>query len=41
MKMLCCNGDFNNDKERRFVASGGGENASNLQDRFYVSMNNN
>jgi hypothetical protein len=29
-------GDFNNDL---FVASGGGENASNLQDRFYVSMN--
>jgi hypothetical protein len=33
-------GDFNNDKiHDLFVASGGGENASNLQDRLYVAMN--
>ena len=34
-------GDFNNDKiNDLFVVSGSGENASNLQDRLYVSMNN-
>ncbi|EIA09402.1 VCBS repeat-containing protein [Flavobacterium frigoris] len=34
-------GDFNNDQVNDlFVASGGGENASNLQDRLYVSLNN-
>lgn len=33
-------GDFNNDKiNDLFVASGGGENASYLQDRLYVSLN--
>ena len=33
-------GDFNNDKVNDlFVVSGGGENASNLQDRLYLSMN--
>jgi enediyne biosynthesis protein E4 len=34
-------GDFNSDKiNDLFVASGGGENASNLQDRLYLSSNN-
>ncbi|MGO4904614.1 FG-GAP-like repeat-containing protein [Flavobacterium sp. W20_MBD1_R3] len=34
-------GDFNNDKTNDlYVASGGGENASNLQDRLYVNKNN-
>lgn len=34
-------GDFNNDKiNDLFVASGGGENASNLQDRLYVAKGN-
>jgi enediyne biosynthesis protein E4 len=34
--------DFNNDKiNDLFVASGGGENASNLQDRLYLNINNN
>jgi enediyne biosynthesis protein E4 len=33
--------DFNNDKiNDLFVASGGGENASNLQDRLYLNNNN-
>lgn len=33
-------GDFNNDKiNDLYVASGGGENASDLQDRLYVSKN--
>ncbi|MBG6110508.1 hypothetical protein IWX84_001387 [Flavobacterium sp. CG_9.10] len=33
-------GDFNNDKiNDLFVASGGGENASNLQDRLYLAKN--
>ncbi len=33
--------DFNNDKKNDlFVASGGGENASNLQDRLYLNQNN-
>lgn len=34
-------GDFNNDKiNDLYVASGGGENASNLQDRLYFNSNN-
>jgi hypothetical protein len=34
-------GDFNNDKTNDlYVASGGGENASNLQDRLYLNKNN-
>ena len=34
-------GDLNNDKiNDLFVASGGGENASNLQDRLYLNNNN-
>jgi hypothetical protein len=34
-------GDFNNDKiNDLYVASGGGENASDLQDRLYVNKNN-
>ncbi|MFV7234409.1 VCBS repeat-containing protein [Flavobacterium sp. ZB4R12] len=34
-------GDFNNDKiNDLYVASGGGENASNLQDRLYLNKNN-
>ena len=33
-------GDFNNDKTNDvYVASGGGENASNLQDRLYLNKN--
>jgi hypothetical protein len=39
MKMHQLYGDFNNDKINDLVASGGGENASNLQDRLYVAMN--
>lgn len=34
-------GDFNNDRiNDLYVASGGGENASNLQDRLYLNNNN-
>lgn len=34
-------GDFNNDKiNDLYIASGGGENASNLQDRLYLNNNN-
>lgn len=34
-------GDFNNDKTNDiYVASGGGENASNLQDRLYLNSSN-
>ncbi|MNQ05580.1 FG-GAP repeat protein [compost metagenome] len=34
-------GDFNNDKiNDLYVASGGGENASDLQDRLYINKNN-
>lgn len=34
-------GDFNNDKTNDiYVASGGGENASNLQDRLYLNKDN-
>ncbi|WP_121338563.1 VCBS repeat-containing protein [Flavobacterium sp. 123] len=34
-------GDFNNDRiNDLYVASGGGENASNLQDRLYLNSNN-
>jgi hypothetical protein len=34
-------GDFNKDKKNDiYVASGGGENASNLQDRLYTNTNN-
>jgi hypothetical protein len=39
MKMHQPYGDFNNDKINDLLASGGGENASNLQDRLYVAMN--
>jgi hypothetical protein len=39
MKMLSVIGDFNNDKVNDLFVASGGENASNLQDRFYVSMN--